>query len=173
MAADTERAVLAGSCSWGMQELLRHRDGVLTARVGYTGGQNQNPTDGNQTGHAEAVEVVFDPRRTAYRDILEFFFQIHDPTTQNRQGEHAGSEYRSEIFCTNEEQRKIAENTIADVEASGLWPGTVVTQISQAGTFREAEADDQDYPQRHPDSLTCRFPRPGWRLPARYGDEGR
>jgi len=133
MAASTETAVLAGGCFCGMQELLRHRDGVISTRVGYTGGENENPTDSNHPGHAEAVEVVFDPGRTAYRDILEFFFQVHDPTTRNRQGVDAGSEYRSEIFCTNGEQRQIAGATVADVHASGLWPGPVVTEVSEAG----------------------------------------
>ncbi len=173
MTANTERAVLAGGCFWGMQELLRHHNGVITTRVGYTGGQNENPADGNHLGHAEAVEVVFDPGRTSYRNILEFFFQIHDATTRDRQGEDAGSEYRSEIFCTNAGQRTVAENTIADVDASGLWPGTVVTEISEAGPFWEAEAEDQDYLQRHPDGPTCHFPRPGWKLPRRYQEEGR
>jgi methionine-S-sulfoxide reductase len=154
-----------------MQELLRHHDGVITTRVGYTGGQKENPTDGNHPGHAEAVEVIFDPGRTSYRDILEFFFQIHDPTTRDRQGADAGPEYRSEIFCANGGQRKIAEDTIADVEASGRWPGTVVTEISEAGPFWDAE--DQDYLQRHPGGPTCHFPRPGWKLPRRYQQEGR
>jgi len=173
MAASTETAVLAGGCFCGMQELLRHRDGVISTRVGYTGGDNESPTDNNRRGHAEAVEVVFDPGRTSYRDILEFFFQIHDPTTRDRQGEDASSEYRSEIFCTTGEQRQIAAATIADVHASGLWPGTVVTEISEAGPFWEAEAEDQDYLQRHPDGPTCHFPRPGWKLPRRYQEEGR
>ena len=173
MAANTETAVLAGGCFWGMQEQLRHRDGVISTRVGYTGGETENPTEGDHLGHTEAVEVVFDPGRTTYRDIIEFFFQVHDPTTRDRQGEDAGSEYRSEIFCMNEEQRQIAEATIADVEASGLWPGTLVTEISGSGTFWEAEAGDQDYLQRHPDGPTCHFPRPGWQLPRRYQEEGR
>ena len=173
MAANTETAVLAGGCFWGMQELLRHRDGVISTRVGYTGGENENPTDNNHPGHAEAVEVVFDPGRTSYRDILEFFFQVHDPTTRDRQGEDAGPEYRSEIFCMNGEQRKIAEDTIADVEASGLWPGPVVTEISEAGPFWEAEVEDQNYFRRHPEGPVCHFPRPGWKLPRRYQEEGR
>jgi methionine-S-sulfoxide reductase len=156
-----------------MQELLRHRDGVISTRAGYTGGENKNPTDDNHPGHAEAVEVVFDPGRTSYRDILEFFFQVHDPTTRERQGADAGSEYRSEIFCTNPEQHKIAEATIADVHASGLWPGPVVTEISEAGTFWEAKAAGQDYLQRHPGSPACHFPRPDWKLPRRYQEEGR
>src|SRR5262245_52229780 len=151
MTSESETAILAGGRFWGMQELLRRRIGVITTRAGYSGGQNKNPTAGNHPGHADAVEVVFDPGRACYRDILEFFFQIHDPTTRDRQGEDAGSECRSEIFCTNGGQRTVAEDTIADVEASGLWPGTVVTQISQAGPFWEAEAGDQDYLQRHPD----------------------
>src|SRR5215471_16038758 len=173
MTDDTETAILAGGCFWGMQELLRHRDGVISTRAGYTGCQNESLTDPNRRGQAEAVEVVFDPRQTSYRDILEFFFQIHDPTTRDRQGEDAGSQYRSEIFCTDAEQRKIAEDTIADVEASGLWPGTVVTEIGEAGAFREAAAEDQNYLQRHPDGPTCHFPRPGWKLPRRYQQEGR
>jgi len=168
MAANTETAVLAGGCFWGMQELLRHRAGVISTRVGYTGGQNENPTEGNHPGHAEAVDVVFDPGRTCYRDLLEFFFQIHDPTTRDRQGQDTGPDYRSEIFCTTPGQRQIAADTIADIEASGRWPGKIVTQISDAGPFWAAEADDQDYLQRHPDGPTCHFPRPGWRLPRRY-----
>jgi len=171
MAANTETAVLAGGCFWGMQEQLRHRAGVISTRVGYTGGGTENPAEGDHLGHAEAVEVVFDPGQTSYRDIIEFFFQIHDPTTRDCQGEDVGSEYRSEIFWMNGEQRQIAEATIADVEASGLWPGTVVTETSGAGTFWEAE--DQDYLQRHPDGRTCHFPRPGWKLPRRYQQEGR
>ena len=173
MAADTETAVLAGGCFRGMQELLRDRDGVMSTRVGYTGGENENPTDNNHPGHAEAVEVVFDPGRTSYRDILEFFFQVHDPTTRDRQGEDAGSEYRSEIFCANGEQRQIAEATIADVHASGLWPGPVVTEVSEADAFWEAKAEGQDYLQRHPNGPACHFPRPGWKLPRRYQEEGR
>ena len=173
MPANTESAVLAGGCFRGMQELLRHRDGVISARAGYTGGPSENPGGRNHAGHAEAVEVVFDPVRTCYRDILEFYFQIHDPTTMDRQGEDVGSEYRSEIFCTNGEQRNIAEDTIADIEASGLWPGPVVTQISQAGPFWEAEPGDQGCLQRHPDRPACHFPRAGWKLPRRYGQEGR
>jgi peptide-methionine (S)-S-oxide reductase len=167
MTGNTETAILAGGCFWGVQELLRRRDGVISSRVGYTGGQNDNPTDGNHPGHAEAVEVVFDPGRISYRDILEFFFQIHDPTTKDRQGKYTGPDYRSEIFCTAGGQRQVAEDTIADVQASGLWPGQVTTEISQAGPFWEAEAEDQDYLQRHPDGYTCHFPRPAWKLPHR------
>jgi peptide-methionine (S)-S-oxide reductase len=167
MSDNAETAILAGGCYWGVQELLRQRDGVISSRVGFTGGENDNPTDENHPGHAEAVEVVFDPERTSYRDILEFFFQIHDPTTKDRQGEDVGSDYRSEIFYTSDDQRQVAEDTIADVDASGLWPGKVVTEISEAGTFWEAEAEDQYYLQRHPDGETCHFPRPGWKLPHR------
>jgi peptide-methionine (S)-S-oxide reductase len=167
MSDNAETAILAGGCFWGVQELLRHRDGVISTRVGYTGGENDNPTDENHPGHAEAVEIVFDPERTSYRDILEFFFQIHDPTTKDRQGEETGSHVRSEIFFTSDEQCRVAEDTISDVDASGLWPGKVVTEISEAGRFWEAEAEDQDHLQRHPDGDTCHFPRPGWTLPHR------
>jgi peptide-methionine (S)-S-oxide reductase len=163
----TETAILAGGCFWGVQELLRQRDGVISTRVGYTGGENASPTDEDHPGHAEAVEVIFDPGRISYRDILEFFFQVHDPTTKDRQGKYTGSDYRSEIFCTSAEQRQVAGDTIADVDASGLWPGKVVTELSQAGVFWEAEAEDQYYLQRHPDGYTCHFPRPGWKLPRR------
>ena len=151
MTDNTETAILAEGCFWGMQDLLRHRDGVISTRVGYSGGENENPTDGNHPGHAEAVEIVFDPERTSYRDILEFFFQIHDPTTKDRQGKYTGSDYRSEIFYTSDEQRQVAEDTIADADASGQWPGKVVTKISEARLFWEAEAEDQDYLQHYPD----------------------
>ena len=167
MTDNAETAILAGGCFWGVQELLRHRDGVISTRVGYTGGENDNPTYRNHPGHAEAVEIVFDPERISYRDILEFFFQIHDPTTKDRQGNDIGSSYRSEIFYTSDEQRQVAQNTIADVDASGLWPGKVVTEISEAVPFWEAEAEHQDYLQRYPNGYTCHFPRPGWRLPHR------
>ena len=148
MSENTETAILAGGCYWPAQELLRHRDGVISTRVGFTGGENDNPTVGNHPGHAEAVEVIFDPERTSYRNILEFFFQIHRPDLGE---ELVGSDYRSEIFYTSDEQRQVAEDTIADVEASGLWPGTVVTEVSGAGAFWEAEAEDQDYFQRYTD----------------------
>ena len=164
MPASTETAILAGGCFWGIQELLRQRDGIIFTRVGYTGGENASPTDEDHPGHAEAVEIVFDPRRISYRDILEFFFQIHDPTTRDRQGKYTGSDYRSEIFYTSDEQRQAAEDTIADVGASGLWPGPVVTQLSEAGLFWAAAAEDQDYLQRYPDGYTCHFPRPDWKL---------
>jgi peptide-methionine (S)-S-oxide reductase len=167
MSANTETAILAGGCFWGVQELLRHRDGVISTRVGYTGGQNDNPTYRKHPGHAEAAEIVFDPARLSYRDILEFFFQIHDPTTKDRQGNDFGSDYRSEIFYTSDEQRQVAENTIADVDASGLWPGKVVTEVSEAVPFWVAEDEHQDYLQRYPAGYNCHFPRPGWKLPQR------
>ncbi len=167
MNGTAETAILAGGCFWGVQELLRRRDGVVSTRVGYSGGESDNPTEVDPGGHAEAVEVVFDPERISYRDILEFFFQIHDPTTKDRQGDEAGSHVRSEIFHTSEKQRKVAEETIAAVDSSGLWPGQVVTVISEAGGFWEAEPEDQDYLLKHPDGETCHFPRPDWRLPGR------
>jgi peptide-methionine (S)-S-oxide reductase len=148
MSDDTETAILAGGCFWPVQELLRHRDGVISTRVGYTGGENDNPTDQNHPGHAEAVEIVFDPERTSYRDILEFFLQIHRCDLGERL---VGSSYRSEIFYTTEEQRRAAKETIAAVDASGIWPGKVVTEVSQACPFWEAEPEVQDYLQRFPD----------------------
>ena len=167
MTDNTETAILAGGCFWGMQELLRDRDGVISTRVGYSGGEVPNATYRNHKGHAEAVEIVFDPQRISYRDILEFFFQIHDPTTRDRQGNDIGSSYRSEIFYTTDEQRRVAEETIADVDASGLWPGKVVTEVSEAGPFWEAEPEHQDYLQRYPYGYTCHFVRPDWKLPHR------
>src|SRR5690242_5588698 len=163
----TETAILAGGCFWGVEELLRHRDGVISTRVGYTGGENDHPTYRNHPGHAEAVEIVFDPERISYRDILEFFFQIHDPSTKDRQGNDIGSSYRSEIFYLSDEQRRVAEETIADVDASGLWPGKVVTEVSEAVPFWEAEPEHQDYLQHYPNGYTCHFPRPDWKLPHR------
>jgi peptide-methionine (S)-S-oxide reductase len=162
-----ERAVLAGGCFWGVQELVRHYDGVLSTRVGYTGGTAAHATYRNHAGHAEAVEITFDPDRLSYRQLLEFFFQIHDPTTRNRQGNDIGSSYRSAIFYTSDEQKQIAEDTIADVEASGLWPGHVVTEVVPAGDFWEAEPEHQDYLLRNPGGYTCHFVRPNWRLPRR------
>jgi peptide-methionine (S)-S-oxide reductase len=167
MTDHTETAILAGGCFWGVQELLRERDGVISTRVGYTGGDVPNATYPNHNGHAEAVEIVFDPDRISYRDILEFFFQIHDPTTKDRQGNDLGSSYRSEIFYTSDDQRQVAEETIADVDASGLWPGKVVTEVSEAGPFWEAEPEHQDYLQRVPNGYTCHFVRPDWKLPHR------
>lgn len=164
---EKETAILAGGCFWGMQQLLRRRPGVVSTRVGYSGGDVPNATYRNHGNHAEAIEIVFDPAKISYRQILEFFFQIHDPTTPNRQGNDRGSSYRSAIFYTNDEQRRIAEATIADVEASGLWPGKVVTEISPAGPFWEAESEHQDYLERFPSGYTCHYVRPNWKLPTR------
>ena len=171
MTDTTETAILAGGCFWGVQELLRRREGVVSTRVGYAGGDNENPTYGNHPGHAETVEIVFDPARISYRDILEFFFQIHDPTTKDRQGNDIGSSYRSEIFYTTDEQRSVAEETIADVEASGLWPGKVVTEVEPVGPFWEAEPEHQDYLIKHPGGYTCHWVRPNWVLPKRQAAE--
>jgi peptide-methionine (S)-S-oxide reductase len=162
-----ERAVLAGGCFWGVQELVRHMPGVISTRVGYSGGDVKNATYRNHGTHAEAIEIIFDPARISYRQLLEFFFQIHDPTTRNRQGNDLGMSYRSAIFYTSPEQERIAEDTIADVDASGLWPGKVVTQVEPVGDFWEAEPEHQDYLQRYPDGYTCHVVRPGWRLPVR------
>jgi peptide-methionine (S)-S-oxide reductase len=167
MSQETEKAILAGGCFWGMQDLIRRRPGVLSTRVGYSGGAVRNATYYNHDGHAEAIEITFDPARTSFRDVLEFFFQIHDPTTKNRQGNDIGSSYRSAIFYTSDEQKRVAEDTIADVEASGLWPGKVVTEVTPAGAFWEAEPEHQDYLERIPDGYTCHFPRAGWVLPKR------
>ena len=162
-----EKAILAGGCFWGMQDLIRRRPGVLGTRVGYTGGTVENATYQNHDGHAEAIEIVFDPAAISFRQLLEFFFQIHDPTTKNRQGNDIGTSYRSAIFYTSDEQKRVAEDTIADVEASGLWPGKVVTEVTPAGAFWEAEPEHQDYLERIPYGYTCHFPRPGWVLPRR------
>src|SRR5881394_969022 len=167
MIASTERAVLAGGCFWGMQDLIRKYPGVISTRVGYTGGDVPNATYRNHGTHAEAIEILFDPERITYRDLLEFFFQIHDPTTKDRQGNDAGMSYRSAIYYVSDEQRQVAQDTIADVDASGLWPGKVVTEISEAVPFWEAEPEHQDYLQRYPNGYTCHFPRPGWKLPHR------
>jgi peptide-methionine (S)-S-oxide reductase len=167
MAATTERAILAGGCFWGMQQLVRRLPGVVSTRVGYSGGNVKNATYRNHGTHAEAIEITFDPSQTSFRDLLEFFFQIHDPTTPNRQGNDQGASYRSAIFYTSEEQRRVAEDTIADVEASGLWPGKVVTEVSPAGDFWEAEPEHQDYLERYPNGYTCHFVRPHWKLPRR------
>ena len=167
MGDNAETAVLAGGCFWGVQELMRKLRGVIATRAGWTGGDIPNPTEANPGTHAEAVEIVYDPEQTSFRDILEFFFQIHDPTTINRQVDGVGTEYRSAIFYTSDEQKRVAEDTIADVDASGLWPGKVVTEITPAGPFWEAADEDQYYLQKHPDGETCHFPRPGWKLPHR------
>jgi peptide-methionine (S)-S-oxide reductase len=166
-----ERAVLAGGCFWGMQDLIRRYDGVIATRVGYTGGDVANATYRNHGTHAEAIEITFDPTRISYRRLLEFFFQIHDPTTLNRQGNDRGLSYRSAIYTTTPEQKRIAEDTIADVDASGLWPGKVVTEVAPAGPFWEAEPEHQDYLERFPDGYTCHFIRPDWKLPERSAKE--
>jgi peptide-methionine (S)-S-oxide reductase len=163
----SERAVLAGGCFWGVQDLIRKLPGVLATRVGYTGGDVANATYRNHGTHAEAIEILFDPSRITYRDLLEFFFQIHDPTTVNRQGNDRGLSYRSAIFYTTDEQRRIAEDTIADVNASGIWPGKVVTEVAPASAFWEAEPEHQDYLERIPNGYTCHFVRPNWKLPQR------
>jgi len=162
-----ERALLAGGCFWGVQDLFRRYPGILSTRVGYAGGNTSNATYRNHGMHAEAVEILFDPAKISYRQILEFFFQIHDPTTRNRQGNDVGASYRSAIFYTSDEQRRVAEDTIADVEASGLWPGRVVTEVAPAGDFWEAEPEHQDYLLRNPGGYTCHFVRPNWKLPIR------
>jgi peptide-methionine (S)-S-oxide reductase len=167
MAATTERAILAGGCFWGMQQLVRRLPGVVSTRVGYSGGDVKNATYGNHGTHAEAIEITFDPCQTSFRDLLEFFFQIHDPTTPHRQGNDHGASYRSAIFYMSEDQRRVAQDTIAGVEASGLWPGKVVTELSPAGDFWEAEPEHQDYLERYPNGYTCHFIRPHWKLPRR------
>ena len=164
-----ERAVFAGGCFWGMQDLLRRYPGVRSTRVGYTGGNVANATYRNHEGHAEAIEIAFDPAQISYRRLLEFFFQIHDPSTRDRQGNDVGSSYRSAIFHTSDEQRRVACDTIADVEASGLWPGKVVTEVAPAGPFWQAEPEHQDYLERIPNGYTCHFIRPKWKLPVRPG----
>ena len=162
-----ERAILAGGCFWGMQDLFRRYTGVISTRVGYTGGDVANATYRHHGTHAEAMEIFFDPARISYRQLLEYFFQIHDPTTRNRQGNDVGTSYRSAIFYTSEEQKHVAEDTIDDVNASGLWPGRVVTEVAPAGPFWEAEPEHQDYLLMNPGGYTCHFVRPGWKLPAR------
>lgn len=165
-----EQAILAGGCFWGMQDLIRRLPGVVRTRVGYTGGDVPHATYRNHGSHAEAVEIWFDPAVLTYRQILEVFFQIHDPTTRNRQGNDIGPSYRSALYVLSEAQREIAHATIADVNASGLWPGPVVTEVTEAGPFWEAEPEHQDYLIRYPHGYTCHFPRPGWVLPQRSGD---
>jgi peptide-methionine (S)-S-oxide reductase len=162
-----ERAVLAGGCFWGMQDLIRRMPGVVSTRVGYTGGDVPNATYRNHGTHAEGIEIIFDPAKISYRKLLEFFFQIHDPSTMNRQGNDWGTSYRSAIYYTSEEQKRVAEDTIADVNASGLWPGKVVTEVGPAGDFWQAEPEHQDYLVRYPDGYTCHFIRPEWKLPVR------
>jgi peptide-methionine (S)-S-oxide reductase len=163
MTPPTERAVLAGGCFWGMQDLIRKMPGVISTRVGYSGGDVANATYRNHGTHAKAIEIVFDPKVTSYRRLLEFFFQIHDPTTRDRQGNDVGTSYRSAIYVND----GLAEDTIAEVEASGLWPGKVVTELAPVGPFWEAEPEHQDYLERYPDGYTCHFLRPDWKLPRR------
>ncbi|MGB7754771.1 MAG: peptide-methionine (S)-S-oxide reductase MsrA [Salinisphaera sp.] len=162
-----QRAILAGGCFWGMQDLIRKQDGVRSTRVGYSGGEMAHPTYRNHGHHAEALEILYDDERISFRQLLEFFFQIHDPTTVNRQGNDRGESYRSGIYYLNEEQREVAEDTIADIEASGLWPGKVVTEVKPAGEFWEAEPEHQDYLKKFPNGYTCHFPRADWVLPRR------
>jgi peptide-methionine (S)-S-oxide reductase len=167
MTASNERAILAGGCFWGMQDLLRRYRGVISTRVGYSGGDVPNATYRNHGTHAEAIEIIFDPETISYRKLLEFFFQIHDPTTVNRQGNDRGTSYRSGIFYTSEQQKQVALETIADVNASGLWPGKIVTEVAPAGDFWEAEPEHQDYLERIPNGYTCHFIRADWKLPTR------
>ena len=167
MAVNKERAILAGGCFWGMQQLVRRLPGVVSTRVGYSGGDVKNATYRNHGTHAEAIEITFDPSKTSFRELLEFFFQMHDSTTRNRQGNDRGMSYRSAIFYTSEEQQRVAQDTIADVEASRLLPGKVVTELSPAGDFCEAEPEHQDYLERYPNGYTCHFVRPEWKLPQR------
>jgi peptide-methionine (S)-S-oxide reductase len=167
MSGTTERAVLAGGCFWGVQDLVRKLLGVISTRVGYSGGDVKNATYRNHGSHAEAIEIIFDPQKISYRTLLEFFFQIHDPTTLNRQGNDRGTSYRSAIFYTSEAQKEVALDTIADVNASGLWPGKVVTEVEPVSDFWEAEPEHQDYLERLPDGYTCHFIRPDWKLPHR------
>ena len=168
----TERAVLAGGCFWGVQELIRKMPGVTSTRVGYSGGDVPNATYRNHGTHAEAVEIVFDPAKISYRDLLEFFFQIHDPSTKNRQGNDVGLSYRSAIYYTTDEQKRVAEDTIADVDASDIWPAKVTTTVEPVGPFWEAESEHQDYLQRIPDGYTCHWVRPNWKLPRRQAAAG-
>ena len=171
MTQQTETAILAGGCFWGMEELVRRMPGVLSTRVGYTGGDVPNATYRNHGTHAEALEVVFDRQKISYRQILEFFFQIHDPSTADRQGNDRGTSYRSGIYYLSDEQKRMAEQTVADVDASGLWPGKAVTEIVPAGPFWQAEPEHQDYLERNPSGYTCHFVRPGWKLPVRPGQD--
>ncbi len=159
-----EKAILAGGCFWGMQELIRKLNGVVSTRVGYTGGEVPNATYRNHGDHAEAVEILFDPSKISYRELLEFFFQIHDPTTPDRQGNDIGRSYRSEIFYVTDEQREVALQTIKDIDSSGVWPNKVVTSVTKASEFWEAEPEHQDYLQRYPNGYTCHFIRPHWVL---------
>ncbi len=161
-----EKAILAGGCFWGMQDLIRKEHGVVSTKVGYTGDETlPNATYRHHGTHAEAIEIEFDNEITTYREILAYFFQIHDPSTLNQQGNDIGTSYRSEIFYTNEDQKNVALQTIEDVNASGIWPGLVVTKVTKASDFWEAEPEHQDYLERVPHGYTCHFPRPNWVLP--------
>lgn len=166
MPSTQERAILAGGCFWGMQDLFRRYLGVISTRVGYSGGDVPNATYRNHGSHAEAIEIIFDSEKLSYRKLLEYFFQIHDPTTLNRQGNDVGTSYRSAIFYTSDAQKRVAEETIADVNASGKWPGKVVTEVKPASEFWEAEPEHQDYLERYPSGYTCHYVRPNWRVPA-------
>lgn len=166
-----QRAVLAGGCFWGMQDLIRKRDGVISTRVGYSGGDVPNATYRDHGTHAEAIEVIFNDEVLSYRDLLELFFQIHDPSTPNRQGNDRGLSYRSAIYYENDDQKAVALDTIADVDASGIWPGKVVTEVEPVSDFWEAESEHQDYLERTPNGYTCHFPRPDWVLPKRAAAE--
>ena len=167
MTTTTETTILAGGCFWGMQDLIRRMPGMLSTRVGYTGGDVPHATYRNHGTHAEGIELVFDPAKLSYRQILEFFFQIHDPSTKNRQGNDVGSSYRSAIYYTSDAQKQVAQDTIADVDASGIWPGKVATELEPAGDFWEAEPEHQDYLERLPNGYTCHYVRPDWKLPSR------
>ena len=167
MTTTTETAILAGGCFWGMQDLIRRMPGMLSTRVGYTGGDVANATYRNHGTHAEGIELTFNPAKLSYRQILEFFFQIHDPSTKNRQGNDVGSSYRSAIYYTSDTQKQVAQDTMADVDASGIWPGKVATELAQAGDFWEAEPEHQDYLERLPNGYTCHYVRPDWKLPSR------
>jgi peptide-methionine (S)-S-oxide reductase len=169
----TKTAILAGGCFWGVEDLIRGLPGVISTRVGYTGGDNEHPTYRNHPGHAEAVEIEYDPAKTDYRALLEFFFQIHDPTTKNRQGNDVGTSYRSAIFYLDDDQKRIARETIADIEATGLLPAEVVTEVTPASDFWEAEPEHQDYLQRNPGGYTCHYVRPEWKLASRSGSAGK
>jgi peptide-methionine (S)-S-oxide reductase len=168
----TNTAILAGGCFWGIEDLIRVLPGVLSTRVGYTGGENDHPSYRNHPGHAEAIEITYDPTKTDYRALLEFFFQIHDPTTKNRQGNDFGTSYRSAIFYLDDDQKRIALDTIADVDASGRWPAAVVTEVTPASVFWEAEPEHQDYLQRFPGGYTCHYVRPEWKLVSPSGSSG-
>ncbi|MGL4724121.1 MAG: peptide-methionine (S)-S-oxide reductase MsrA [Scandinavium sp.] len=161
----TNTAILAGGCFWGVQELIRNLDGVISTEVGYTGGRNDNPTYQYHPGHAEAIRVIFTPDQLSYRELLKFFFQIHDPTTVRRQGNDIGSSYRSAVFWTTEEQRVEANQLIHEMDESGIWPGVIVTEVEKASAFWSAEAEHQNYLQRNPNGYTCHFARPDWQLP--------